>query len=254
MRSVVAVALAHQDLPVQFLSGLDSLRSPISQVLFAFHNLPRSTPSFSGLNTEMLDSLPGTPDFDLYLSTSVGAGGLDIALHYDDSLFEAEKIDDRLGRLRVLLEEIAAEPERRISTRPAPVAIPELVRRLQRQIVGDNSMSGLLGARLAAAERSERTEILAQSLEGEIAAMTGPAMGSRLLRQEKWQILGLDSLKIIELASRMEGALGLRIPLSDFSDYPTIQLLAGQLLTHWTVKTLHSPSGVVDESLEVLRI
>ncbi len=112
---------AHQELPferlVEELSPDRSLsHGPLVQVVFALQDTGEARLRLQGLETKVDEpgSWTGAAKFDLALSMREGESGLEGRVEYSTELFERETIGRMLGHLRVLLEQIAVGPHRRI--------------------------------------------------------------------------------------------------------------------------------------------
>ncbi|HEV2736596.1 MAG TPA: amino acid adenylation domain-containing protein, partial [Longimicrobiaceae bacterium] len=127
VRRVKATALgayARGDLPferlVEALGGeRDASRNPVFQAMFAVRDrLPEL--EAGGLRMTMREGETGTAKFDLFLELTEGPDGVGAALEYASDLFDRGTVERMAERLVVLLEGIAADPDR-----PAP-ALPLL--------------------------------------------------------------------------------------------------------------------------------
>ena len=123
VRSTALEAYAHQELPFEQL--VEALRpereagvTPLFQVLFSLQNTPREELRLEGLAAAELEIDVPTAKFDLTLELREAEGGLAATAEFDADRFEEETISRMMGRYRVLLEAIAAHPERRLSELP----------------------------------------------------------------------------------------------------------------------------------------
>jgi amino acid adenylation domain-containing protein/thioester reductase-like protein/non-ribosomal peptide synthase protein (TIGR01720 family) len=113
-------ALAHQDLPFEKLvEELQPVRdlsySPLFQVMFVLHNVPRGEVAVPGIRVELLDVDYGTAKFDLILHATEEGQGFDAALEYSTDLFERDTIVRMAGHWTMLLQEAVLHPDRPIS-------------------------------------------------------------------------------------------------------------------------------------------
>ncbi|HBL31274.1 MAG TPA: non-ribosomal peptide synthetase, partial [Acidobacteria bacterium] len=123
VREAAFGAFAHQDLPFERLAeAFDPHRepgwSPLFQASFALHNAPRAVPRLPELAVEPVDVDPGTAQLDLaaaLLETADGAGG---SLRYRTALFHAATMRRLAGHWETLLQGLAAEPDRPLSSLP----------------------------------------------------------------------------------------------------------------------------------------
>ncbi|MGB8495404.1 MAG: amino acid adenylation domain-containing protein [Candidatus Acidiferrum sp.] len=111
-------AYAHSDLPFEqivdeLVTERDPSHSPIFQVMFAFHDAEGASKASSSRALET-----GTLKFDLTLTISETENGLDGLAEYNTDLFEAAMIKRLCGHYGMLLEAIARDPDRSISTLP----------------------------------------------------------------------------------------------------------------------------------------
>ena len=123
-REACVGAYAHQDLPFEKLveelqPERDLSRTPLFQVFF---NMMRSgdsrTLDLPGLKGEWLEVPEAASKFDMTLYARERHGALAFSLAYNTDLFEAATIERLLGHYHTLLEAIAADPERPISSLP----------------------------------------------------------------------------------------------------------------------------------------
>ena len=119
VRETTLAAFARQDLPfeklVQHLEvSRDTSRSPLFQVLLVLQNAPAETLTLPDLSVEVLEVESGTSKFDLTLSMAETPAGLSGFLEYSTALFDETTAARMLGHFRNLLEELAADPRRRV--------------------------------------------------------------------------------------------------------------------------------------------
>ncbi|HEX5746349.1 MAG TPA: amino acid adenylation domain-containing protein, partial [Archangium sp.] len=116
-------AYAHQDVPFEKLVEAlqperDMSRSPLFQVLFTVQNPPTLELAAPGLKLSSLTSEGDTAKFDLALTLVETDQGFTSELEYNTDLYEASTVQRMLGHLHVLLEGIAAAPERQVRELP----------------------------------------------------------------------------------------------------------------------------------------
>ncbi|HEX7240316.1 MAG TPA: amino acid adenylation domain-containing protein, partial [Longimicrobiaceae bacterium] len=124
-RATALGAYAHQDLPFERLvDELDVERSlmhaPLFQVIFALHR-PGGDERLSLGEVQLLEASGGREravKFDLTLNMVEGEEGLGAAILYREALFDAAMVARMATHLEVLLEGLAANPERRLSEVP----------------------------------------------------------------------------------------------------------------------------------------
>ncbi|HEX7238686.1 MAG TPA: amino acid adenylation domain-containing protein, partial [Longimicrobiaceae bacterium] len=122
VRETALGAYAHQELPFERLvdemaSERSLVHSPVFQVTFG---LERATgrnrlPSMDGLALELFEGAEMAAQFDLDLTLVDGDGPFAGNFVYRAALFEPETVERMAGHLEVLLEAVAAEPERRVA-------------------------------------------------------------------------------------------------------------------------------------------
>ncbi|HVR08520.1 MAG TPA: condensation domain-containing protein, partial [Thermoanaerobaculia bacterium] len=122
VRETVLGALAHQDLPFEGLVDelqpfRDPSRPPLVQVMFVFQDVPAPAPGLSGLTlTPLVDFDSGTAKVDLTMVLTESGGGIAGVVEYDIDLFDRTRIQRFAAHFRQLLEALAAEPRRRVSS------------------------------------------------------------------------------------------------------------------------------------------
>ena len=93
----------------------DAPRNPLVQVLFALQNVPLSpAEETSGLTIEPIEFGVTPTAFDLMLTMVETPEGLTGTAIFDADLFERATIALMLSHLRVILDAVAADPERRV--------------------------------------------------------------------------------------------------------------------------------------------
>jgi len=131
VRDVALDAFDHQDLPFERLvealrPDRDLSRNPVVQVSLGLHNAPGQTPlatlPLPGLEASPIDVDPGNVRFDLELDVWEVSGGLHARLLYASDLFDASTAAGIASQLRVLLAEIASNPQRAVSRIPMMTA------------------------------------------------------------------------------------------------------------------------------------
>jgi amino acid adenylation domain-containing protein len=122
-RETVLEALANQDLPFeQVVEAVqphrDLSRTPLFQVLFVLQNAPMPALQLAGLRVGAEEVHTGTAKFELTLSLSEVGDGLRGALEYSTDLFDLATVTRLASHLQILLEGIAADPDRGLSALP----------------------------------------------------------------------------------------------------------------------------------------
>jgi amino acid adenylation domain-containing protein len=120
VRTLTLDAHAHQTVPFEELvERLQPERSlaftPLFQVMFVVQNNAGWGRGLAGLRARTADIESRTAKFDLTMSVSEDAGGLQVSLGYNTDLFDATTAIRLLGHLERLLATAVASPDLRIS-------------------------------------------------------------------------------------------------------------------------------------------
>ncbi len=126
-------ALAHSSVPFEKL--VEELRperslahTPLFQILFQLRNLPESAAEFPGLTASPFAVDPGVTPVDLSIELRETTEGLSCSLDYSLDLFECETAHRLVQWYRILLEAVAADPDR-------PIDDLELLTQVEREQV-----------------------------------------------------------------------------------------------------------------------
>ena len=120
VRETALGAYSHQEIPFEKLVEIlqqkrDLSRSPLFQVLFAFHDVP-VLPNLPDLDLTLLDADSGTAKFDLSLLLRLDAKeGLVGILEYNSGLFAEETIARMRDHFQILLQQLVNHPEQGIT-------------------------------------------------------------------------------------------------------------------------------------------
>ena len=119
VRTVTLEAYAHQDLPFERLieslkPERDLSRTPIFQAMLVFQNWT-SEADFPGLSCRLLGKDGERSNFDVTLWASEAQGGLRLSFEHNRDLFDAVTIDRMAGHYERLLDQLVADPERRLA-------------------------------------------------------------------------------------------------------------------------------------------
>jgi acyl-CoA synthetase (AMP-forming)/AMP-acid ligase II len=128
VRATTLKAYAHQDLPFEVLAetlarerGLDPAQ--LAQVMILLHNAALRTETSAGRALAFEEADPGMPmplvtttTYDVIVGLRESALGLVGSCIYKPHLFGSKSIDRLLADFKKILEQMASEPERRIST------------------------------------------------------------------------------------------------------------------------------------------
>jgi amino acid adenylation domain-containing protein len=120
VRETTLGAFAHQDLPFERLveevhPDRSLSYSPLFQVMFVLQDAARPGGGLPGLEQRPVEAVSPTSKFDLTLSLAARPHGLVGSLEYSTDLFEAATISRMLGHLERVLEQVAADPDVRLS-------------------------------------------------------------------------------------------------------------------------------------------
>jgi amino acid adenylation domain-containing protein len=123
VRNTVLAAYAHQDLPFEMLVDhlqpeRDLSHTPLFQVMFVFQNAPREAIRLPDLKLSWFNVESGTAKYDLTFALAQSSTGLGGVVEFKTDLFDPATIERMIGHFVILLEGIAANPERRISEFP----------------------------------------------------------------------------------------------------------------------------------------
>ncbi|HEY4461736.1 MAG TPA: condensation domain-containing protein, partial [Streptosporangiaceae bacterium] len=123
VRETALDAFAHQDVPFERVVdelGLprDPSRSPVFQAMVVLQNTPSRAGGLPGLTAEMVDPPVAAVGTDVLADFQEHDGGLAGSLTYSTDLFDAGTVERLVRHLRVLLEGIAAYPDRPVGELP----------------------------------------------------------------------------------------------------------------------------------------
>jgi acyl carrier protein len=123
VREVALGAYAHQDAPFDLLVEIlqperQANYTPFFQVMFVLQNTPMKPLQLSNLTLAPLEVENVATQFDLILAAVESKGQLKGTLTYNTDIFMADTITDMLRRFKWLLQEIVANPERRLLDLP----------------------------------------------------------------------------------------------------------------------------------------
>jgi len=121
VRQTTLEAYDHQDLPFETLVdrlnvARDMSHSPLFQVMLILQNAPGGEQSGAGeLEMEQLEIHSGTSTFDITLSVTEDANGLDASFEFNTDLFDKATIVRMGQHLETLLAGVVADPDRPLS-------------------------------------------------------------------------------------------------------------------------------------------
>ncbi|MFW6295863.1 MAG: non-ribosomal peptide synthetase [Halothece sp.] len=120
VRQTALDAYSHQDIPFEKVvealqPDRDLARTPLFQVMFAFHNLP-VLPQLPDLDLTLLDADSGTAKFDLSLLMRWDeTDGLLGMLEYNSDLFASETVTRMATHFQQLLQKLVSHPDQPIT-------------------------------------------------------------------------------------------------------------------------------------------
>src|SRR5207247_7792606 len=123
VHATVEAAHARQDLPFEHLVDelnpeRDLSRNPLFQIMFNVRNVPPHSWRMPNLTVTHLQAENANEKFDLTANLLQRGDGLECSFSYNPDLFESATISRMMEAYCKLLEEISADPERRISELP----------------------------------------------------------------------------------------------------------------------------------------
>jgi|GEM_PF-1965822 len=142
VRQRVLGAFTHRDVPFERLleelaPERDPARPPLVEVLLNVLDVPADATGFTGLDARLAPAVEREARFPLSLYAWGGAGAgsedgppLVLRLVYQRALFDAERVEELLGQMVAVLEDVVEEPEQ-------PVALVGGLTALGRRVVAD---------------------------------------------------------------------------------------------------------------------
>ncbi|MGH3935613.1 MAG: non-ribosomal peptide synthetase, partial [Pseudonocardiaceae bacterium] len=123
VKNTVLDAFAHDEAPFERLvdalhAERDVSRNPLFDVMVLVHNARRMPPTFGGLRVENVDVPRRAANFDITVEFHDSDGVLAGRLEYNTDLFDAATIERMVEHMQMLLDGIAAEPDRRLAELP----------------------------------------------------------------------------------------------------------------------------------------
>jgi len=123
VHATVEAAHARQDLPFEHLVDelnpeRDLSRNPLFQIMFTVRNVPPHSWRMPNLTVKRLQAENANEKFDLTADLLQRSDSLECSFSYNPDLFESATISRMMEAYCKLLEEISADPERRISELP----------------------------------------------------------------------------------------------------------------------------------------
>ena len=140
VRETTLAAYDHQDVPFEALLAelkpeRDLSRTPLFQVFFNMLNLPPQTMQATELEIDWGPAPEPESKFDLTLYVSEAGDEIRVTLIYNADLFAPPRMEELLRQYRLVLEQVIADPDRRIAglsllTAHAAALLPDPLRPL----------------------------------------------------------------------------------------------------------------------------
>ena len=123
VRDTTLDAFGHDEVPFERLvdavgTGRDVSRHPLFDVMVLLQSARRELPGFAGLRVEEVDLSRWIANFDLSIEFTERDDELDCLLEYNTDLFDADTMRRLAGHLAVLLDGVAADPDRPLALLP----------------------------------------------------------------------------------------------------------------------------------------
>ncbi|WP_181019443.1 non-ribosomal peptide synthetase [Nonomuraea typhae] len=214
VRAADLAAFDHADVPFdEVVRATAPARSlawhPLFQVMIAYHPAQPPLEPLPGLDVTPVEAGTGTAKFDLAIALAEDGGGV---IEYRTDLFTRPRAEALAGALAALLEQVAADPEARLSD-----LVPGA-----RELLPAKTAASLPGAPADVAADPAVTERMA-GLFAEV--LGGPAPGPR----ENFFELGGHSLLAAKLVGRVRAEFGAPVTIRTLFEAPTPAGLAGRL-------------------------
>jgi acyl transferase domain-containing protein/NAD(P)-dependent dehydrogenase (short-subunit alcohol dehydrogenase family)/acyl carrier protein len=149
--------------------------------------------------------------------------------------FKGLSSEDGMALLQLCLEQNFGQSvavrlqQRHLATAFDATGIPPLFKNLIRTKAKGQSASGLK-ERLLALPEAERESALLDVVRQEVAAVLGLGSKDEVQATQALQEMGMDSLMVVELKTRLATVCGVKLPATLAFDYPNAKALAGLLL------------------------
>ncbi|MCT9935260.1 amino acid adenylation domain-containing protein, partial [Planotetraspora sp. A-T 1434] len=123
VRDTALDAFAHDEVPFERLVDAvqvtrDPSRNPLFDVMVLWEDAGRGAPAFTGLRVEDVTVERHAATFDLTVEFQQRGGEIVGSVEYSTDLFDARTVARMAEHLRVLLEAVAADPDRRLAELP----------------------------------------------------------------------------------------------------------------------------------------
>jgi thioesterase domain-containing protein len=229
VRETVLQAIAHQDVPFERVveaigAKRDPSRHPVFQINYLFQRDFVRPFQAAGLTLTAIPSVSPGSIYDLNFFMVERAEGWRASCEFNSALYRHSTVRRLLGQYHSLLEEIAANPDRRISEF---VLAARTVREPVDQTADQPTQNGALAsaAPVLAGYLEPRDHV-----ESQLAAMWRRLLGvARISITSDFFDAGGHSLLAARLLADVDKAFRRKVPLSAFLQAPTIEALAARL-------------------------
>ncbi|APR77528.1 Siderophore biosynthesis non-ribosomal peptide synthetase [Minicystis rosea] len=143
VRETCLAAYAHQDVPFErvvqeILPDRDPSRAPIFQVTLTLQNEPPPAIALPGLTVRRVGAESTTAKFDLVVSLSASASGLNGSIAFATDLFDGDTVERLAARFATLLAGVARDPAQPICQLPV---LPEAEQHLLARAFHDGEIT-----------------------------------------------------------------------------------------------------------------
>jgi thioesterase domain-containing protein/acyl carrier protein len=248
-RETTLGGLANQDVPLEKLIDVlqprRSVRQPLFQVLFAFHNVPMPVVDMAGIRLHEFEIDIGKANFELTVSLTETSSGIGGHIEYATDLFDRERIVRMADHFQMLLDLVCADPEKRLAD--LPLLVP----------VEHNETGAQMRTDVDCADRtSAHVEDPAEPLVSprDVLEQQLVKVWENVLRvhpvgmNDNFFDLGGHSLVAVRLFSEIRKQTGRHLPLATLFQAPTVKQLAEILrkdgwTPHWSSLAPIQPGG-----------
>lgn len=219
-RGVTLDAYKNQDVPFQWTADLPSLRRiPLSRLLFSLDMEWPPKFALDGLACEPLVVETGTADFDLSVSLWLRGAQVQGSFRYKRDLFDRATIERLVEHFQSLLQIIATDPARTLSSLP--------------QLAHDRAPEPATAADEPAAAQNPAANWPRSALELRLAQEWEAVFEKHPIGiRDDLQSLGASSLAVASLAERIHRVFRTDLPVTAIFQAGTIEKMAVLLQSH----------------------
>ncbi|PYT07625.1 MAG: condensation protein, partial [Acidobacteria bacterium] len=235
VQATVGDALAHQEAPFEKL--VEELRPerdpsvhPLFQTMFVLQGGQGMMLDLRGLQAELVDFETDTTPFELTLVLSEGDGEMEALFEYSTDLFDRRTVERMAGHFLTLLESLAGDPARHLSSVSLP-GIHEAREKARRDALprtGRGALAAAAGARRAPGPAAPAPVIPPRTdTERALARIWRQLLGRESVgRDDDFFDAGGHSLLVLQLVSRVRDELRHEMPVRRVFERPTLGALA----------------------------